>query len=456
MTTKNENLKENRLDRIEHCITNDKNKLPACEEFTQPGDFSERSCTFHGTRIIINSHIENIVHLVHSTSSCAYYSWDYRPETYSYCFTTDLTHEDIVFGGEKKLYEAILNILNEFENIDGIFVYETCAPALIGDDIVGVIKKVKRILYETNHPKKNIPIMPFQSAGFKGKTQNKGHIIANKKLFELIGTKEVEEVLGRPSSKYDINIIGDFSKGSAKSIEEMFNKIGVNILCSYTGGATIDKIKIMDNAKLNVVHCMKSSIQFANMMKNVYEVPYVVLNLFGINNCINALQTVGNELNIDKSIIDNGIKYYLDKNKEELEYYKNRLKGKKVFICHGAQRALNYIGPISNELNMEIIGVATYFANKENYKKIVETAPKGAVIIDNPNTYELEKVLMENKPDIFISDSKTKELVHKLAIPYINGRAPKNVYVGFDGFINFMKDIDHTINSEIWKLVERA
>ena len=117
-------------------------------------------------------------------------------------------------------------------------------------------------------------------------------------------------------------------------------------------------------------------------------------------------------------------------------FYKKELKGKKVFICHGAQRALNYMGPIMDELGMEVVGVATYFANKENYEEIVKKLPKGAIIIDNPNTYELEKALMECVPDVFISDSKTKELVHKMGIPYINGRAPDTVYVGFDGFIS--------------------
>ena len=448
----NKNVK-GRIDRISHCITNDNNTLPACAEFTQPGDFSERSCTFHGSKIIINSHIKNVIHLIHSPASCAYYSWDYRPNTYSYCFTTDLKEEDVVFGGEKKLYNAILKICEEF-NPDAIFVYETCQSALIGDDISAVVKSVKKKLNKDNNANKNIPILAFECAGFKGKTQNKGHMIANKKLFELIATKELETITTTTPTPYDINIIGDFSTGSSRSIEEIFNKMGIRVLCSFTGDATIDKIRIMDNAKLNIVHCMKSSIQFANMMEKVYEVPYIVSNFFGIKNCCDALEVVGKILNIDKKLVDDTIDYYLKKNKNELEYYKKELKGKKVFICHGAQRALNYMGPIMEELGMEVVGVATYFANKENYEKIVKQLPKGAIIIDNPNTYELESALMDCKPDIFISDSKTKELVHKLGIPYINGRAPSTVYIGFDGFINFAKDVHGAINSKIWKLVK--
>ena len=434
-----------RKDRIGHCIVkcND-NIVPACEEPTQPGDFSERSCTFHGSRIIINSHIKNVVHIIHSHVGCAYYSWDYRPSTYSYCFTTDMKEENVIFGGEKKLYDAIIKVATEFKP-DAIFVYETCLPALIGDDINAVVKKANE---ELKKSKLNIPVLAFECAGFKGKTQNKGHMIANKKLFELIATKELKN-----PTPYDVNIIGDFSVKSSNVIEDMLNKMGIRVLCSFTGNATIDKIRIMDNAKLNIVHCMKSSIQFAKMMRNVYEVPYIVSNFFGIKNCCEALETIGKILNVDKEKINETIDFYLKKNEEKLNFYKKELKGKKVFICHGAQRALNYMGPIMDELGMEVVGVATYFANKENYEEIVKKLPKGAIIIDNPNTYELEKALMECVPDVFISDSKTKELVHKMGIPYINGRAPDTVYVGFDGFINFAEDVYGAINSKIWGLI---
>jgi nitrogenase molybdenum-iron protein alpha chain len=165
------------------------------------------------------------------------------------------------------------------------------------------------------------------------------------------------------------------------------------------------------------------------------------------------LETIGKILGIDEEKIEEAINFYLKKNEEKLNFYKKELKGKKVFICHGAQRALNYMGPIMDELGMEVVGVATYFANKENYGEIVKKLPKGAIIIDNPNTYELEKALMECVPDVFISDSKTKELVHKMGIPYINGRAPDTVYVGFDGFINFAEDVYGAINSKIWGLI---
>ncbi len=436
-----------RKDRIGHCvIKGNDNIIPICEKPTHPGDFSERSCTFHGARIIINSHIKNVVHIIHSHVGCAYYSWDYRPSTYSYCFTTDMKEEDVIFGGEKKLYNAIIDVAMEFKP-DAIFVYETCLSALIGDDINAVVKNACKELKKLNL---NMPVLAFNCAGFRGKTQNKGHIIANKKLFELIGTKKLDS-----SHPYDANIIGDFSVKSSKTIENMLTKLGIRVLCSFTGNATIDKIRVMNHAKLNIVHCMKSSIKFAEMMEGVYNTPYIVSNFFGINNCCEALKTIGTMLNIDDRKINNTIEYFLKKNEEKLNFYKKELEGKKVFICHGSQRVINYMGPIMDELGMEIVGVATYFANKENYEEIMKKLPSGTIIMDNPNTYELENALMDCKPDIFISDSKTKELVHKMGIPYINGRAPDTVYVGFEGFINFADGIYCAINSKTWNLVKK-
>ena len=39
-----------------------------------------------------------------------------------------------MFGGEKRLYKAIKEIIEKYDP-PAIFVYQTCVPAMIGDDI---------------------------------------------------------------------------------------------------------------------------------------------------------------------------------------------------------------------------------------------------------------------------------------------------------------------------------
>ena len=105
---------------------------------TKPGDFTERGCSFLGCRVVICGQIKNVIHIVHSPIGCAYYSWDYRADSKGFCFTTDLDEMDIIFGGEKKLLEAVLMAIEEFKP-DAVFIYETMKPVARG--LLGMISK---------------------------------------------------------------------------------------------------------------------------------------------------------------------------------------------------------------------------------------------------------------------------------------------------------------------------
>ena len=56
------------------------------------------------------------------------------PATYRTGFTTDISELDIVYGGEKRLYKAMKEIIEKYDP-PAVFVYQTCVTALIGDDI---------------------------------------------------------------------------------------------------------------------------------------------------------------------------------------------------------------------------------------------------------------------------------------------------------------------------------
>jgi len=59
-----------------------------------------------------------------------------------------------------------------------------------------------------------------------------------------------------------------------------------------------------------------------------------------------------------------------------------------------------------------------------------------------------------SKPDFFIGGLKEKYLTYKLGIPFINGHSyERRAVCGFEGFVNFAKDIDVAVNSPVWKFI---
>ena len=164
-------------------------KNKACKQQAQPGA-AQGGCSFDGSMIALVP-ITDAAHLVHGPIACAGNSWGGRgslssgPMLYKKGFTTDLSENEIIFGGEKKLYKAILEV-DKTHNPAAIFGYSTCVTALIGEDIDAVCKAAAN--------KTDTPIIPVNSPGFVG-SKNLGNRLAGETLLEhVIGTAEPEHL----------------------------------------------------------------------------------------------------------------------------------------------------------------------------------------------------------------------------------------------------------------------
>ena len=58
-------------------------------------------------------------------------------------FSTDLQEKDVIFGGETKFYQALVELIDRHQP-NAAFVYSTCIVGIIGDDLESVCKRVER------------------------------------------------------------------------------------------------------------------------------------------------------------------------------------------------------------------------------------------------------------------------------------------------------------------------
>ncbi len=141
----------------------EKDRKKGCVKQLQPGG-AAGGCAFDGAKIALQP-ITDAAHLVHGPIACEGSSWDNRnskssgSKLYRMSFTTDLSENDIVFGGEKRLYRSIKEIIEKYDP-PAVFVYQTCVPAMTGDDINAVCKKAAA--------KFGKPCIPVQAPGFVG------------------------------------------------------------------------------------------------------------------------------------------------------------------------------------------------------------------------------------------------------------------------------------------------
>ncbi|MEI8209639.1 MAG: nitrogenase component 1, partial [Methylococcales bacterium] len=156
----------------EQACEHNKKEKSGCAK-PKPGA-SAGGCAFDGAQIALLP-IADVAHIVHGPIACAGSSWDNRgtrssgATLYRIGMTTDLTEQDIVMGrAEKRLFHAIKQAIDTYSP-PAVFIYNTCVPALIGDDINAVCKSAQE--------RWGVPVVPIDSAGFYG-TKNLGNRIA--------------------------------------------------------------------------------------------------------------------------------------------------------------------------------------------------------------------------------------------------------------------------------------
>ncbi|MCA1993534.1 MAG: nitrogenase iron-molybdenum cofactor biosynthesis protein NifE, partial [Coleofasciculus sp. S288] len=193
-------------------------KNKGCKQQAQPGA-AQGGCAFDGASIALVP-ITDAAHLVHGPLACSGNSWGARGSfssdsmLYKMGFTTDLSENDIIFGGEKKLYKSILEVQRRYTPA-AIFVYSTCVTALIGDDLDIVCKSAAQ--------KIGIPVIPVNSPGFIG-SKNLGNRVAGEALLEyVVGTAEPEF-----TTPYDINLVAAYTvAGELWNVLPLLEKLGI-------------------------------------------------------------------------------------------------------------------------------------------------------------------------------------------------------------------------------------
>lgn len=123
--------------------------------------------------------------------------------------------------GEKRLFHSIKQAIDSYHPA-AVFVYNTCVPALIGDDIEAVCKAAARHW--------GVPVIPIDCAGFYG-TKNLGNRIAGEAMVKyVIGTREPDEY--PLNTVHDVNLIGEYNiAGEFWHVLPLFDELGLRIWC---------------------------------------------------------------------------------------------------------------------------------------------------------------------------------------------------------------------------------
>ncbi|RQW78127.1 MAG: nitrogenase iron-molybdenum cofactor biosynthesis protein NifE [Methanothrix sp.] len=418
----------------------------SCNNDSLAGAVSQRACVYSGARVVLNP-LTDALHLVHGPIGCAAYTWDIRgasssgPDLYRNSFSTDMKELDVVFGGEKKLAAALRELADRFHP-PAIFVYSTCIVGIIGDDLGTVCKKAAEEL--------GIPVLPVKSEGFRG-NKNEGYKAACNALFELIGTRDYT-----PKSRYSINLLGEYNvAGDVWSVKPFFEEMGIEVVATLTGDARVAEIQRAHAARLNLVQCSGSMTYLAKKMEEKYAIPYKRISFFGLQDMASALRTAAEFFDSPemKEKAEEIIVRETARVTPRIERHHARVSGKKAAIyMGGAAKAVSLVRAFQ-EMGMDVVIIGTQTGDRDDYEKIAYIVKDGTVIIDDANPLELKELLIKQGADLLVAGVKERFLAYKLGIAFCDFNHDRTIsFEGFDGMVNFAREVDITINSPVWQL----
>jgi nitrogenase molybdenum-cofactor synthesis protein NifE len=428
-----------------------------CNKESLAGAVSQRACVFCGSRVVLYP-IADALHLVHGPIGCAAYTWDIRgalssgPELHRLSFSTDLKEMDVIFGGEKKMRRALLELI-ERHRPKAAFVYSTCIVGIIGDDLESVCRQVET---ETC-----IPVIPVKSEGFKG-NKRAGYKAACDAMFRLIGTGDTSGI-----SKFSLNILGDFNlAGEIWMIREYYQRMGIQVVANITGDGRVDDIRRAHGANLNVVQCSGSTMQLADMMEKKFRVPSFRVSYFGIEDLSEALYDIAgffkkkypDDLEAD-AIMERTkalVKEEVQKLVPRLEKYRKALAGKKAAIYVGGSFKAFSLVKAFRLIDMKVVMVGSQTGTKEDYEELEAITDPGTVIVDDSNPLELTSFLKKKGVEVFVGGVKERPIAYKLGIGFCDhNHERKEALAGFEGMLNFAREVYSSVMSPVWRFVPR-
>ncbi len=322
-----------------------------------------------------------------------------------------LKSEDMAFGGERRLLNAILNTYSILRP-KLIVIAIASAVGIMGDDVDGVI-------VEARSRGIDIPMIVLNACGYLG-TEAIGYEEALERLGSLVKQQENKV----PNS---VNIIGFRAdqphwKGDIREILRLFeiHGIKVNTVISW---CSIEDVENLARAELNVV-LGGDGLQLAEYLKKNLDIPYVVVPYpFGIKNTIKMLEEVCKIFNIP-------VRYDILEREEIIvretlhdfyTYIEGLYGSANVAVIAESSRAFSLARFLRDEVGLLVDLICVRCRNALTEQ---EASIENCDVLIEPDRLELEEQLNSLDIDILYASSLERGIAAKLGIALVRTSYP--------------------------------
>ncbi len=416
-------------------------------------------CAFDGAQIALLP-IADVAHIVHGSIACAGSSWDNRgtrssgSRLFRVGMTTDLTEQDVIMGrGEKRLFHSIKQAVETYQPA-AVFVYNTCVPALVGDDIEAVCKAAAE--------RWNTPVVPVDAAGFYG-TKNLGNRIAGESMVKYVcGTREPDQLpestMREGIKVHDVAMIGEYNiAGELWHVLPLLDELGLRVLCTLSGDARFREVQTMHRSEVNMMVCSKAMINVARKLQEAFETPWFEGSFYGVGDVSRALRDFAKAID-DPDLIQRTealITREEAKINEKLAPWREKLRGKRVLLYTGGVKSWSVIAALQ-DLGMDVVATGTKKSTEEDKARIRALMGEDAMMLEDGNPRKLIDMVREKNVDVLIAGGRNMYTALKARIPFLDINQERDFgYAGYEGMVELARQLTLTIDSPVWSAVRQ-
>ena len=306
--------------------------------------------------------------------------------------STNITERDTVFGAADKLRETIREAFRRFEP-KAIFITASCASGIIGDDIEGVANETTQEL--------GIPVVPVYCEGFKSRIWTSGFDASFHGILRHIT---------KPPVKKQEDLINIFNFMGRDTFSGILKRMGLRV--NYlVPNATVEQLEHMSEAAASTHICETLGAYIAQGLEQAFGVPEVKSPPpYGLTWSDAWLRELGRLTNREE-LAEQVIREEHERIAPELERYRKKLAGKRVYVFAGAAYAHN-MANIAHDLGMKVVGITTFHHDQmvdsgdERLNTLARLQDNIGVVehfnVCNRQPYQAVNVLRELDVDILI------------------------------------------------------
>jgi nitrogenase molybdenum-iron protein alpha chain len=348
--------------------------------------------------------------------------------------STNLSENDVVFGGATELGKAILEADRRYHpNL--ITVITSCASGIIGDNIEAVVNALQ--------PEVKAAIVPMRCEGFRSGAVATGY---DAFLYALL------RVIEKPEKKKEnaILIVNPLTidRKNEVEIERLLSKVGISVQW-FPLFQDFENIKKASEATGASTLCNLMSNFFLRALEEKYSVPFTEPPMpVGIEFTGWWLRDVaklfGKEKEMEKVIAEEEAKI-----KPRLDKIRKQVEGNRAYVGFNLARSVG-IQSLLQELGMET-AVTTGFEYSDDYgqaplENLARRSKNFLVQIGNFQQFEWTNLFHSEKPDILIGGQEHSGWALRDGIP-VTAVLPDTFYIGYEGALVFARDIAKSLRN---------